>query len=216
MKRSLLFAVIFSISFFNVKAQTVSDLFNSSSTKVIWLGIDFSHARFFGDFAQFAEAGTTGPLVLKNKYFPSWNELVLSEPQKYDVAGMFRKEKMVYKIGPITKVNSNAPIQELMDAETDPEYKKEDIQKFISSYDFEEKQGIGLLFVTESMNKYRQSGKYHFVAINMSNKEIILHDVFEGKSGGFGLRNYWARSFYEVILQIRDQKYKSWKREFGN
>ncbi|MFO0415517.1 MAG: hypothetical protein ACK50E_07665 [Bacteroidota bacterium] len=216
MKRTLFLAIMFSMALINAKAQKVSDLFGSSSTKIIWLGIDFSHARLFGDFAQFAEAGSTGPLVLKNKFFPAWNELVLSEPKKYDVAGMFRKENMLYKINTITKINSNAPIEDLMDAENEPDYKKEDIQKFIKSYDFDEKQGIGLMFVAESMNKYREMGKYHFVAINLSNKEILLHDVFEGKAGGFGLRNYWARSFYEVILQIRDQQYKIWKREYGN
>ncbi len=216
MKKLLISIVVLCISLAGSQAQTVSDLFGGSSTKIVWLGIDYSHARFFGSFSQFAEAGATGPAVLKNKYFPAWNDLVFSEPKKYDVAGMLRKENISFKISAINKINASAPIEDLMDAESDPDYKKEDIQKFIKKYDFDEKQGIGILFVCESLNKYRELGKFHFVAINLSNNQILLHDVLVGKSGGFGLRNYWARCVYEVIIDIRDRQYKNWKREYGN
>jgi hypothetical protein len=214
--KSRFFVVFFLFFAFNEsKSQTVSDLFNNSSVKIVWLGIDYSHARFIGDFTQFAEAGSTGPSTLKSKYFPAWNGLVLSEPKKYDIAGMFRKENVLYKINAITKINASAPIRDMMDAENDPDYSKQDIQKFINKYSFEEKQGIGILFVAESLNKHRERGKYHVVAINLSNKNILLHDVLEGKAGGFGLRNYWAKSISEIITQIRDIKFRAWKREYG-
>ena len=43
----------------------------------------------------------------------------------------------------------------------------------------------------------------------------LIYDVFEEMASGFGLRNYWARTYYDVIIEIRDQKYKYWKREYG-
>lgn len=215
MKKNLFLSLILVFVISLTKAQNVSDLFSYSSTKIYWLGIDYSHAKFIGDFAQFAEAGNTGPSALKTKYFPAWNSLVLSEPKKYDVAGMFRTENIVYKINTVTKINANAPVNDMMDAENEPDYKKQDIQKFINKYNFDEKQGIGLMFVAESLNKHREMGKYHFVAINLSNKNILLHEVFEGKAGGFGLRNYWARTVAEVIMEIRDHQYRIWKKEYG-
>jgi len=215
MKSRLLVILFLFFALDESKSQTVSDLFNHSSVKIVWLGIDYSHARFIGDFAQFAEAGSTGPSTLKSKYFPAWNGLVLSEPKKYDIAGMFRKENVLYKINTITKINAVAPIGNMMDEENDPNYSKQDIQKFINKYSFEEKQGIGILFVAESLNKYREKGKYHVVAINLSNKNILLHEVMEGKAGGFGLRNYWAKTISDIIIQIRDNKFRAWKNEYG-
>lgn len=214
MKKALLFSLIVVLSAFSLRSQTVNDLLSKSATKIYWLGIDFSHVKLIGDFAQFAEAGEAGPLTIKHKYFPAWNNLILTEYAKYDVGGMFRKESINFKTNAITKINASTPTEEMED-ESEPYYKKEDIQAFIKNYDFEVKEGIGMLFVAESLNKYREKGKYHFVAINLATNEILLYDVFEGQSGGIGLRNYWARSFYEVIVQIRDHKFREWKKEFG-
>jgi hypothetical protein len=214
MKKTLLLSLVLLISTFSVQGQNISDLFSKSDTKIYWLGIDFSHVKLIGDFTQFAEAGSVGAVTIKNKYFSGWNDLILNESKKYDIVGMFRKPNIYFQTNGISTINSNSET-ESMEADTEPNYKKEDIQSFIKSYDFGAKDGIGLLFVAESLNKRTESGKYHFVAINLTNNEILLHDVFVGKAGGFGLRNYWARSYYEVINEIRDQKYKAWKKTHG-
>lgn len=214
MKKTFLLSLVIVMSTFSGRAQTVNDLFTKSTSKIYWLGIDFSHVKLIGDFAHFAEAGEAGPLTIKHKYFPAWNNLILTEYTKYDVGGMFRKESINFKTNAITKINAAASIEEMED-ESEPYYKKEDIQNFIKGYDFEVKEGIGMLFVAESLNKYREKGKYHFVAINLATNEILLYEVFEGPASGIGLRNYWARSFYEVIIQIRDHKFREWKKEFG-
>lgn len=201
------------MSTLTIKAQTVADLFTKSETEIYWLGIDFSHVKLIGDFSQFGESGSVGVITIRNKYFPGWNELVLNESTKYDVAGMFRKPEMKLDTDGITTINSNASV-ESMEEDAEPNYKKEDIQGFVKKYDFGVKAGIGVLFVAESLNKNRESGKYHFVALNLATNEILLHEVFEGKAGGFGLRNYWAHSYYDVIVEIRDSKYKAWKKQY--
>jgi hypothetical protein len=140
--------------------------------------------------------------------------LVLSEPDKYDVRGMFRKENLIMDLHAITKINSGTATEEL-ETYSPPNYTKEDIEKFVYSYDFEIKEGIGLLLMAEYLSKIQDVAKYHFVAVNLSTNDILIYDTFEGSAGGFGLRNYWARTYYDVICQIRDQKYKFWKREYG-
>jgi len=198
-----------------VFTQTASDLFTKSETKITWLGIDFSHVKLIGSFAQFAEAGQTGPNIIKDKYFDEWNDLILNEYSKYNIGEMLRKEDIALKTSAISKINATTSTEE-MESEEEPEYTKEDIEGFIKGYDLGKKEGIGLLLVAESLNKIREEGRYHFVAINLENNEVLLYDFFVTKPGGFGLRNYWAKTYYDVIVSIRDVKYKSWKKTYSN
>ncbi len=195
-------------------SQTIKDLFIKSPTPIYWLGIDFSHVKLIGEFSQFSEWGEAGAGIIKNKYFPAWNELIIKEYTKYDVGTMLRKENISLKIKTITAINENAPIEEMEDL-SDPDYTDADIRAWVSGYNFDVKEGIGILFLAESLNKLREYGKYHVLAINMSTKEVLLHEVIKGKSGGFGLRNYWARSFCEVMNEIRDYRYRDWKKKYG-
>ena len=195
-------------------SQTINDLFVKSPTPIYWLGIDFSHVKLIGEFSQFSEWGEAGAGIIKNRYFPAWNELVIKEYTKYDVGTMFRKENISLKIKTITAINEDASIEEMEDL-SDPDYTDADIRAWVSGYNFDVKEGIGILFLAESLNKLREYGKYHVLAINMSTKEVLLHEVIKGKSGGFGLRNYWARSFCEVMNEIRDYRYRDWKKKYG-
>lgn len=210
-----LLSIFFSFLFITTvaKTQDVKDLFNETDVPIVWLGIDFSQVKLIGDFFQIGEAGEMSPAQIRNRFFPAWNELVLRESRKYDIAGMFRKDEVIYGIDPIMEINKNASLAE-METESEPNYSKEDIQNFISDYNFDHNEGIGLLFVAESLNKYRERGTYHFVAINLANNEILLHERMAGSAGGFGLRNYWARTYYEVIREITGN-YRSWRRAYG-
>ena len=214
MKKVILLLAVLFATILTAQAQNASDLFSKSDTKIYWLGIDFSHVKLIGDFTQFAEAGSVGAITIRDKYFTGWNDLILNESKKYDIVGMFRKPGINFNTNGISLINATAET-ESMEAETEPNYKKEDIQGFIKNYNFNVKEGIGLLFVAESLNKRSESGKYHFVAIHLATNEILIHDVLIGKAGGIGLRNYWARSYYEVINQIRDQKYRVWKKMYS-
>ena len=192
------------------KGQNMEDLFQKSDTKITWLGIDFSHVKLIGDFNHFAEWGSQGPASIRNNYFPEWNDLVYEEYKKYDVAGMLRKEIRVLNTDYIYALNKKAPLEE-MESKTDPEYTEENIQKFIKNYDFNVKEGLGILLVAESLNKYKEHARYHFVVISMKDNKILLHELFTTQAGGIGLRNYWARTFFNVIKQIKDQSYFEWK-----
>jgi hypothetical protein len=35
------------------------------------------------------------------------------------------------------------------------------------------------------------------------------------KAAGFGFRNYWAKTVYEVLDDIKKSKYKEWKANAG-
>jgi hypothetical protein len=214
MKKYLLLSMCLVGLSFGMKAQTVEDLLGNSYVQVTWLGIDFSHVKLIGEFNQFQEAGETGPELIKSKYFPAWNELIIKESDKYNVAAMIRKENVEMNIEPIMKINAKTDIADLEGREN-PNYTEEEIREFVKKYNFGDKEGIGMLFIAESMNKTAVTARYHFVAINLSNNEVILQELFNTVPGGFGLRNYWAKSFYLVIDEIEGKKYKQWKKAAG-
>ena len=195
-------------------SQTIKDLFVKSPTPIYWLGIDFSHVKLIGEFSQFSEWGEAGAEVVRDKYFPAWNELIIKEYTKYDIGTMIRKEDVSLKINTIAEVNKNASIENMVDL-SDPNYTEADIRSWVSRYPLEIKEGLGVLFIAESLNKLREYGKYHIVVISMSTKEVLIHEVMKGRPGGIGLRNYWARSFCEVMNEIRDYRFREWKKKYG-
>jgi hypothetical protein len=113
----------------------------------------------------------------------------------------------------IMDINSAAETED-MESYNNPNYSEKDIEDFISSYQIENGEGIGMLLVAESLNKNAQEAYYHFVAINMATKEILIHERLRGEPSGFGLRNYWAGSIYSVIKEIRKKHYRTWKKRF--
>jgi hypothetical protein len=194
--------------------QTSSDVFNPGSHDFYWLGIDFSHVKMIGDFTQFGEAGTVDAYQIKNQYFPAWNNLVLNEPEKYDIKGMFKLDRLENDIDMITKINADANSNE-MQATSVPNYTEENIRSFVGSYKTGGKSGIGLVFIAEVLDKNTPEGCFHVVAINMSNNDVLMWERISAKPGGFGVRNFWAGAVYNIIKEAKKSYYKSWKAKYG-
>lgn len=213
---SKLFSLIILCLFVQISlyGQDLSDLFKKSDTKITYLGIDYSHVKLIGTFSQFAEAGETGPILIKNKYFDGWNDLVLREQAKYDVKGIFRKENIDFQISDIHDQNMKAITEEMESSKT-PNYTEDQIKNFVKEIKFSTKEGFGVMFLCESLNKNQNVGIFHFVIINLNTNEVLLQSKLEGKAAGIGLRNFWAKPIFEVIVQLRDKKYKEWKKQFA-
>jgi hypothetical protein len=196
-----------------LNAQSVEDLFQNSPTKITWLGIDYSHVKLIGSFSNFNENTKITPDIIKNDYFVRWNELILKESNKYTIDKMFRKKDINYNIEGVTAINAQTDLTSIVQT-TSPNYTEIQLQQFVKNYYFNQSEGIGLMFVAESMNKIREEAIYHVLAINLTNNEILLCDKFTTKPGGIGLRNYWASSYLKVIETIRDHKYPAYKKRY--
>lgn len=212
MKTSLTLALFISAHF--CFGQKVEDLFKPSDTNIYWLGVDFSRVQLVGDFSQFAEAGQKSAVEIKSKYFPAWNRLILDEREKYDVKGMLRKEEITYSIDMITKVNSTASTEEL-EVDNPKKFTSAEIEEMVKAYNPENKDGIGIAFIAETLNKAENVAWFHFVAIDLSTNTILFSERLSGKPVGFGLRNYWAGAIYDVIKEIKGKKYKEWKSKYS-
>jgi hypothetical protein len=194
-------------------SQNKEDLFKSSDVKISWLGIDFSHIKLIGDFSQFFDAGEKSTVQIRDQYFPKWNNLILAEPKKYDIKGMLRKGDVYYDIDMLMRINSKSALEN-MESHNTPNYTVDSIKSVIAAYDIKKKEGIGILLIAESFNKNSKEAYFHFVALNMKTKELLIHERLRGEPGGFGLRNYWAGSIYDLIKQVKSNYYKKWKREY--
>lgn len=206
---SALLICLFYVSF----GQKTSDLFYSNS-KVSWLGIDFSHVKLIGVFSEISETGVKNSTNIKNKYFPSWNNLFLTESDKYDIKGMLQLNEITNDIDMIMAKNAQTP-DDGLEAYKAVNFTSDDLKNFVNEYSLDGKTGLGVVFIVESLNKTSLEASLYCVILNMATKEILISQHFVKSPSGFGLRNYWAGAFYKTIREIKSDVYSQWKRQYG-
>lgn len=203
--------MLFFINFIHVKAQvTAKDIFTSK--EMVWYGIDFSHAKMVGEFV-----GTTqiSGSEIKENFIPEWNQLILKEPQKFNLYTTFRKETVYKDLGSVTFNNENINAATIM-SENIYEFKDpltiliETVKNFKNN---KIEKGIGLVFIVESFDKYKVESAIYITFFDIETKKIILAEKLNGIASGFGIRNYWSGSIYKIFKQIKSNMYSTWKTE---
>lgn len=212
MKRKFIICIL-SLCTISTNSQTVNQLFKHGEVNITWLGIDFSHVRIIGDFSQFSTYGERSTTQIRDKYFPGWNHLFIAYPKKYNIRGMLRQNDINFELNLFTSINSKAPLDSIESFNV-PNYSIENIRKFVSEYRIENKEGIGVFLIAECLNKPDVEAIFHFVAINMKTKEILIHERLKGKPSGLGVSNYWASAIYDVIKVITKKYYKIWLKKY--
>jgi hypothetical protein len=190
----------------SVFAQTKADIFNGS-TEITWLGIDFTQTKFIGSATQFKDAGEISSSEFRDKYIPSWNQLFINEQKKYDVAKAVKRTEVKYAMDVTEKAN-NAIKGDFFS--NDPnDYKKLDEQKIanlVKNYNFQGKTGIGLMFFIDGMSKSKDEASGWITFVDMKSKKVLLTEYKTGKAGGFGFKNYWAKSFHNMLKSTEKMK----------
>ncbi len=182
----------------SVSAQT------GSSDDITWLGLDFSQAKFIGPATQFKDAGEITNEEFRDKYTVSWNQLYVDEQKKFNVAEMVHRPTVKYALEVTAKANSNIK-KEFFGANPN-DFKTLDEKKIgdlVSKYDFQGKTGQGVLFFVEGMSKGLGEAGAWVTLVDMKTKKVLLTTYKTGKSGGFGFRNYWAKSWYNIMKEAK-------------
>jgi len=204
MKR-ILFIIIVSLSIQSLSAQSsFSEIKKNHSW--VWLGLDFSNTKLLG------REGFNDPKKIIDHYFIAWNQLIFDEGEKYDVKKAFKLKQLYTDDSYFDAINSTVKLNELF---VDRSYSlsESDINNIVEEYNFSNiKQTIALVFIVERLDKPKEQAVFWVTLINSRTKEIILTERMIGKPGGFGFRNYWAGSIYDIIKQIKKKKYKQWKK----
>jgi hypothetical protein len=155
-----------------------------SEQSLTWLGIDYTLAKF-----SFIDEN---PAIVKDS-FSAINKAVINDEDKYNIRKFFNKKTVIFDQAIINSSNGKIDPEKIKIGSS---YTVElnAVRKLISSYNTKGKQGMGLVFVAENMNKSQKTGSYYVCFIDLGTKKIIDSTRVVGKAGGAGIINYWARS----------------------
>jgi hypothetical protein len=214
MKRSLKNYWLMVVVFFGINqaagAQTLKEIFSSSETPLLYLGVDYTQARLIDD-------ATADVTAIRDRHYAAINDLVVNEPKKFDLNGAFHKTSVEHDLGLVAKRNAKINTEEILSTSS-ADYsrlKEDDIVKLVKGFDFGGKKGAGLLFIVEGMSKAKKGAAIWVTFIDMANKKVLMTERMEGKPTGIGFRNYWAYPVYDMLKSIEKKKYSEWKTKYG-
>ncbi|NJM24964.1 MAG: hypothetical protein HC859_05085 [Bacteroidia bacterium] len=146
-----------------------------------------------------------------------WNDLIINEPDKYDVAGAIAKKEVINAIEVTKNMNANVDPTELF-SEKSADFlhlKPADVESIIGNYDFANLSGIGLMFVVESFNKINEQASVYVAFIDLSSGQIIFTERVQAAPRGFGMRNYWAGAIFEMLSKMKKKEFELWRRKYA-
>lgn len=171
---------------------------------VNFYGVDYSLVKTFG------VTESTADLV---NAFLRINELFQSEADKYAVAKWIPKPVSKFAIEVANEVNSHIGAESLSVSDTKHELTEEQVTAAVRNLPVKETEGTGMVVLAKMLNKPAQRGYYKVVFFDIASRRILLEGDTEGKVGGFGLRNYWARSIYEALKCLKGSKFTLYMKE---
>ena len=185
-----------------------ADIFKATS--VTWFGIDFSLIRMIGP------EGFTDPVAIKNQQFDAINNLILNEPDKYDLKKFFFKQQVPVDMSVVNKRNELPDEKEFV-LPLGAQYTVDEnaVKNAVKSYNPDTKEGIGLVFIMEMFNKPAEVATMWVTFFDIAAKEVLLTAKMSGEAKGFGFRNYWTGAVNNVLKEIGKKKYDEWKKQYG-
>jgi hypothetical protein len=191
-------------------SQTLKDVFNSSETPLLYLGVDFTKAKLIDD-------AVANEMDVRDRQFAGINDVIIAEPKKYDLNKAFHKTNVDHDLGAVAKRNIQADAGQIKSTNTSDFHrlKENDITTLVKGFDFPDKKGVGVLFVMEAMSKSGKAAAIWVTFIDTRAKKVLLTERIEANTkGGFSFRNLWASSVKSLLDEIEDKKYKEWKNKY--
>ena len=206
LSKGVLFGILLAAS--PALSQTKSDVF-MKDIPVTWLGLDFTSAKLIGDRERLGSESDVRRLL------DAWNDLILAEQDKFDVAKAIGRAKVDNVIDVTKEHNTELDVMGMF-SDNERDYlhiKVSDVEEIIAGYDFKDLSGIGLMFNVESFNKINVEGSVWVTFINLGTKEVLFTERLVAPPSGMGMRNYWAGCLYDVISKIRKKEFEMWRKK---
>ncbi len=178
-------------------AQDVSSVF--SSTEMVWFGVDFSNVKFVGNASDFANLND-----IRDRQFNSINGLFISEPDKYNLKKAFKKDKTTIDLSVVEDRNASLDVNNVI-TQTENTLSKETIEGMIKEYKPKEAtSGIGVCFIMENLVKTEKNphATVYIVFFDIATKNVLICEKTSSIAGGFGFRNFWAKSVFNTLESI--------------
>ena len=189
--------------------NTMQGLF-AGNTKLTFLGIDFTNAKYVG------AAGFTDPSAIKNQHIKSWNSLLVLEPKKFSLQEVFKnKDDSRYEtnIDDLTRINTAVEVESNI-TEEQHLLTEADVNRIAAKYKLAPSDGVGVAYIAENLDKNKEEFTVWVTFIDLATGKVIYTERLVSKPGGFGFRNYWAGAVYKVNKLIESKYYKQWAKQF--
>ena len=120
---------------------------------------------------------------------------------------------MEYNLSAITKLNKTVKIGELITRNigTKDVYSDDRMVEYLSGLSLPKTLPFALMFVVESFDASVKTAAIWVTITKTDTQEVVLCEKFLKKPAGFGTRNYWARTFYNVFFDIQSQSFMRWE-----
>lgn len=174
--------------------------------EILWLGIDFSKAKF-------TKKGFDLPIDTLRQHFNGWNLLVISDQKKYDIRLSFRKPIMSYDLSALSKRNRTIRLSNILKdhIHLNDLLDEVQIQHYIGNIEIPQQHRFALLFIVESFDAVSKTGSVWVTVAETASRQIVLCEKFIKQPGGFGIRNYWGRIFYNILFDIKNYTFCRWE-----
>lgn len=173
----------------------------------VFYGVNFSKCHTFG-WGQNPEQ-TLGALS-------EINGLFISEMDKYDIRKFLKKNVDNMDVDVSVKQTLNRDPKTLETYNETERLSVDTIKNVIKGLELKENKGYGLMIFADFLNKKKQVGIYQYVFFDIASREIVETWEATGEAGGFGFRNYWAKSVYNTLKTNRFKKLYYRGTELGN
>ncbi len=191
-------------------SQELSKVLLDEDYVIDFIGVDYSEVKLFGTSEDFRNAQN-----IRDEYFTIWNKFFYNEPAKFNMAEALRKKKVNYMIEVVELVNSSADTGNMI-VSTKPEpFSLEKIQEMVRRYRFEPGSEVAMVIIVNNLNKMDTEAIADVVFFNTNSGTILYNEKMMGDPAGFGFRNYWVNSIYDIMEKLRKKQYKKWKKQFN-
>jgi hypothetical protein len=177
-----------------------------NTREILWVGINFAKSKFTREGFDFNQE------TLQH-HLQEWNKLILNDQKKYDIRMSFRKPIMKYDLSVITKLNKSLKVNDVLTLFISSQhvYSDEQMRNYVASLELPATLPYALMFAVESFDTTVKTAAIWVVITKTDTREVVLCEKFLKKPAGIGLRNYWARTFYNVFYDIQSDAFRRWE-----
>ncbi len=200
MKKNLIaaFLLCFSMVAAAQSKYTLADVRNARS--LIWFGLDFSQARFYGPFVD--------KVKIKDTDLQAWNTSFTSDKgflwMGIDLKKLLGMNYVFADLSVVNDHNRDIAVEDLF-GNTDkekPSWNEDRVIKMIRKYEPKEKDGIGLVMIVESFDKTTEMATIWVTYFDPSTREVIRTRKYFGKASGSGAK-HWPNAVVNILNELR-------------
>lgn len=177
-----------------------------SNKDILWSGINFAKAKFTRKGFDFSQE-------IMQHYFHDWNLMILNDQKKYDIRMSFRKPVMQYDLAQVTKINKGVKVSQILTKHIDIDdiLSEADICSYMQQFSYPNSQKYGLMIIVESFDTSTKMASLWVVIFCTQNGKVVLCEKFLKSPSGLGTRSYWARTFYNLLFDIKTTAFLRWE-----